>query len=313
MNPQIISLIVMMVMLLAILAVKKITGLPIFPLAMAVLTEDRQLEARESKSYVYGVADGAKIFHGAIVCKNATGYAVKGSADNTLIPLGISEQFVDNTDGGDGDLTVSVREGVFKCDNSGAADEITIAELGQTCYIVDDQTVAKTNGAGARPAAGYIRAVDDDGVWVEFKNTKAADGDVVAANNLSDLANPATARANIAANKVTLELHALDLKAADAKVYRIVSPVAGTIKKIYSVIDAALAGGDATLTGKIGAVAITGGVVTITQAGSAAGDVDVATPSALNVVAIGDVISLTVGGANTDATVTAKGTVYIET
>ena len=91
---------------------------------------------------------------------------------------------------------------------------------------------------------------------------------------------------------------------------RVVSPVAGTIDKVYSVLNAALATGDATLTGKIGASAITSGVITITASGSAAGDVDSATPSAAKTVAIGDVISFT-GGGSSSATGTATVSLLI--
>jgi hypothetical protein len=40
--------------------------------------------------------------------------------------------------------------------------------IGNDCYIVDDQTVAKTNGTATRSIAGKIRAVDAQGVWVEI-------------------------------------------------------------------------------------------------------------------------------------------------
>lgn len=80
------------------------------------------------------------------------------------------------------------------------------------------------------------------------------------------------------------------------------APVAGRIVLLQSILDGgALTVGNATLTGKIGATAITGGVVTITQAGSAANDVDTAAPSALNIVAVGNLIGVTVGGTNTAA------------
>ena len=93
-------------------------------------------------------------------------------------------------------------------------------------------------------------------------------------------------------------------------VTRIVAPVAGTITAIRTVLNGALTVGDATLTAKIGANAVTGGVVTIAQASSAAGDVDSATPTAANTVAVGDVISLTCGGTNT-ANVTATALIVI--
>ena len=35
-------------------------------------------------------------------------------------------------------------------------------------HLVDDQTVAKTNGGSTRSVAGICRGVDSDGVWVEF-------------------------------------------------------------------------------------------------------------------------------------------------
>ena len=34
--------------------------------------------------------------------------------------------------------------------NSASGDLITAAEVGSDCYIVDDQTVAKTNGSSTR-------------------------------------------------------------------------------------------------------------------------------------------------------------------
>lgn len=94
-------------------------------------------------------------------------------------------------------------------------------------------------------------------------------------------------------------------------VYRVVSPVVGTVTKIYSVIAGALTTGNATLTGKIGTTAITDGALTITQSGSAAGDVDIAAPSANNELGEGDVLSVTVGGTN-DAAVGATVTFLIE-
>ncbi|KAK0329991.1 hypothetical protein LTR94_034588, partial [Friedmanniomyces endolithicus] len=60
-----------------------------------------------------------------------------------------------------------VKKGQFRWANSAAADAITRAEIGDPAYIVDDQTVAKTNGGATRSVAGTIRDVDAQGVWVE--------------------------------------------------------------------------------------------------------------------------------------------------
>lgn len=40
--------------------------------------------------------------------------------------------------------------------------------MGADCFIVDDQTVAKTNGTNTRSRAGIVAAVDADGVWVQI-------------------------------------------------------------------------------------------------------------------------------------------------
>ncbi len=59
-------------------------------------------------------------------------------------------------------------KGIFAYENSSAADEITKADIGKDCYIVDDQSVAKTDGTGTRSVAGKVFDVNSHGVWVKF-------------------------------------------------------------------------------------------------------------------------------------------------
>lgn len=82
---------------------------------------------------------------------------------------------------------------------------------------------------------------------------------------------------------------------ADATFY-LVMPFAGAITRIRTVIDGVVSTADITITASIGATPITNGVVTIATAGSAAGDVDVATPTAANTVTAGQPINLVVAG-----------------
>ncbi len=84
--------------------------------------------------------------------------------------------------------------------------------------------------------------------------------------------------------------------------YWLVSPHAGAISKIYTVTDGAVATADITVTAKIGATGVTNGVVTIATAASAAGDVDVATPTAANVVTAGQAINFVVTGGGAGGT-----------
>lgn len=134
---------------------------------MVALTASRNTPYRERKIVVFPVATGVKIFAGALVALNANGYLVPGGVSTTLRYQGRAEDFCDNTGGGDGAKTVAVRRNeAFKYANA-AADPVAQADVGNTVFIVDDQTVAKTNGVNTRSAAGKLLGVDVDGVWIE--------------------------------------------------------------------------------------------------------------------------------------------------
>ncbi len=277
---------------------------------MTALTKDRNTKERNLAFLNLLVATGVQIHAGSLVCLNSSGYAVPGSTATGLKAIGRAEEGVDNSDGSDGDLTVKVKVGTFLYGNSSSTDEITAADIGNLCYIADDQTVAKTSASSTRSPAGYIVDVNDEGVWVTtgLGLLVSPSGALTVANNLSDLASAATARGNLGVNKINLVIPVGSLTGTG--VFRTVAPISGTISKITSVTNGALATGDATLTSKIGDTEITSGAITIAQSGSAAGDVDNTTPSASNTVVAGDVISLTVGGTNS-ADVTAMALVEI--
>lgn len=93
-------------------------------------------------------------------------------------------------------------------------------------------------------------------------------------------------------------------------VYYIVCPYAGKITKLWSVIDGTVSTADVTITSAIGVTGITGGVITIAYSGSAAGDVDNATPSAANTITAGAAINLTVTGGGAGGS--PRGHVVIE-
>src|SRR4051794_31606201 len=116
---------------------------------MAALTADRNTPRAEGdiKSLLMSAS---KIFAGAMVMRNATGYATKGAVATTLIGVGRAEEQVDNSAGSAGDRSIKVRPGVHRYANSASGDLITIADIGKPAYAVDDQTVAKTNGSATR-------------------------------------------------------------------------------------------------------------------------------------------------------------------
>jgi hypothetical protein len=130
------------------------------------LTGDRRTPIRADKElHSFGVKGATKIWAGALVVLNA-GFAVGGSTAIGLIAVGRAEHYVDNSAGANGDLQIKVRAGIFQFANSASTDLIAITEIGSDCYIVDDQTVAKTNGSNTRSVAGKVVGVDAQGVWV---------------------------------------------------------------------------------------------------------------------------------------------------
>lgn len=134
---------------------------------MAALTKDRATPQRDGARRAFGLAADAVIYAGALVVVDA-GYALAGSTDTGLVCVGVAKQAVDNTDGANGAVKVEVERGVFRFANSSSGDLIAVGDIGATCYIVDDQTVAKTNGSSSRSAAGKVFDVDAQGVWVEI-------------------------------------------------------------------------------------------------------------------------------------------------
>ncbi len=113
------------------------------------------------------VAAGAILYQGALVAVTATGFASPGAVATTLKGAGRAETTVDNTGGADGAKSITVKRGVFRFKNHGA-DAITQADLLADCFIVDDETVARTNGGNTRSRAGKIVGVEATGIWVDF-------------------------------------------------------------------------------------------------------------------------------------------------
>lgn len=115
------------------------------------------------------------------------------------------------------------------------------------------------------------------------------------ANVLNELQDGAVLGAN--RNKMYLTGQWVDVSAADSG--WTVSPVAGKITRLWTVLDGAISGADTAVTVEINGVAVTMTAITITQSGSAAGDVDVSgVPTAANTVAVGDKIAVKTDGAS---------------
>ena len=132
---------------------------------MTALATPRNTPERDGAVFVFPMAASVTIFAGALVMLNASGNATPGAVATGQIAVGRAEETVTNGATAAA-AVVAVKAGVFRWGNSASADAITKAHIGDTCFIVDDQTVALTDGTSTRSAAGTIVDVDDAGVWV---------------------------------------------------------------------------------------------------------------------------------------------------
>lgn len=132
---------------------------------MAALTAPRNIDRLGHKAdlelFKAPVAATTKLTQGGAVCLNSAGNAVPASTSTTLKTLGVAEQTYDNSAGNAGDVIAEARAGVFGFKNSTSTDAIAQADVGNDCYWVDDQTVAKTNGSSSRSVAGKIVSVSE--------------------------------------------------------------------------------------------------------------------------------------------------------
>lgn len=135
---------------------------------MVALTAGRKTPQRDGGEFGRDVAADAVIYSGAMVALNAAGYAVPAAANAAFKTDGHAEESVSNIGGANGAKKVLVRKSTYRFANSAGGDLITRADLLTNCFVVDDQTVARTSNANARPVAGIIVDVDSVGVWVRF-------------------------------------------------------------------------------------------------------------------------------------------------
>src|SRR5919108_4887044 len=106
------------------------------------------------------VGANAVLYQGAMAVINAAGFLVPASTATGLRTPCLHDtdngkRSVDNTGGANGAVKARIFFGVFLYKNHGA-DLVVAADRGSPCFIVDDETVAKTNGAGTRSEAGTV-------------------------------------------------------------------------------------------------------------------------------------------------------------
>ena len=125
---------------------------------MAALTQDT-VRIRNHVPIMVGEAKvGASktIFAGSMVARlAATGFAEAAFTSTTIKVLGVAIRGVVNGTTA-GAVSVGYEAGDFEFANSTAGDLLAQVDVGNNVYVVDDNTVAKTDGTGTRSIAGIL-------------------------------------------------------------------------------------------------------------------------------------------------------------
>ena len=142
---------------------------------MTALTHSRPDSRWRAFTTVELVGKVEQVYQGGRACfDSSTGLVAKAFASTTLTPIGtyVEDQL---TASGQRVLITLDREvwaRWFK--NSTAGDLIITTDQGKDCYLLDDQTVAKTSGGGTRSVAGRVWDLDPvKGVLVQARGLLA--------------------------------------------------------------------------------------------------------------------------------------------
>lgn len=135
------------------------------------LTAPRPIVSRQTnpRSIPVMLADGYTCYTGGILVIRADGYCEPAQKASGLVVAGVlapkSGNLVHNdktvTPNSGQQVASEVIVGVFDFDNGTSTDAITQADVGNTCYLLDDHTLTRLSSGAS--AAGKIVAVNNDG------------------------------------------------------------------------------------------------------------------------------------------------------
>lgn len=131
--------------------------------ALDRLTQRRFIE----RTFTQPLKSGVTIPYGVMVACNTPSTGVDNAADTAgMVVLGVSGQ---RSSTATGDTKALIERGIAKFFNNGS---ITAANIGQLCFVVDNQTVGMTttNSIGA----GYVDEIEADGVFISMLGGKIA-------------------------------------------------------------------------------------------------------------------------------------------
>lgn len=157
MHPILISLIVLAIMFFALIywseSFRAFAGRTLAS-QRGTLSSDLKLEYTEGVEVDLPMINGDIIYAGGWTCVNAAGYALPGSDTAGLIFMGIATERKNNSAGALGAISVPVRRrGLIKAK---LATAITIANVGDEVFLVDDESVDLTANVTNKIFCGII-------------------------------------------------------------------------------------------------------------------------------------------------------------
>jgi hypothetical protein len=225
------------------------------------------------------IAASVTIWEGALVSVDILGHARPARATSSDRVVGIATRRIPSQVGAGAPAAgggVDVDPQIALLKNSGSTDAITILDINCDCYVVDDETVARTSLGSTRPRAGRVSHVDSTGVYVDL------------------MAQP-TQKATVGPLRIT------DVS-ADSDSATGYAPFAGRVIEVWGVLGGAITAADATIAPEINTVTVTG-ALTVANVGSGANVKSFMHPTGANIVARGDtLVGDSAGESSTTAT-----------
>lgn len=142
-----------------------------------VVTTPIDISERSGQTVSVPVAASTKLFIGTIGARDSSGNATFAQdIAGGLVVLGRIEEDADNSAGLAGDVDVRILRSVFKYKNStrtAGAYALSKADVGDICYVEDEQTVQKASGSTYKVKAGIFLGLDpvDGGAWVDMRHS----------------------------------------------------------------------------------------------------------------------------------------------
>ena len=131
------------------------------------ITAPIDIPERSAELVQIPAAAATHLYGGQLIARDAAGNAVPASDTAGLRVVGRCEIDTDNSAGLAAALSVLVKRGIFRYANS-VGDAVAKADIGNTVYVEDDQTICKV-GANNKVPAGKLIDIDSNGVWVDTR------------------------------------------------------------------------------------------------------------------------------------------------